>query len=335
MDRPSFHFGAPGTAVGVRNLVRRGEAVLADEPAFWRMGPTSFHSRQDSVAFHRVFRVTTAKQYGREHARRVVALFVAWFVPTTALDLGITWYGVKHLFDRKERLGIVEGNPYTDFSSIEAFVTPEVLALVVGVAFVYVGGLLKGRRLATLGKTSEVLQDMAFRAFCTQYFRPGWFAYCLVLVPTVVAVGRVEPGQLGDRRGRIRVVRRAPGCSRPRRSWVNGAEVHHARARGSARVRRGRFSREHRRGSGTRDHRFRAERGGKRNTSSSSRGWAATEAWLLRPMDKDDPWNRPWRLLPIQTCGEVVWKPCGNLPVFSEREGYCLPPAEQPRYCAS
>ena len=60
----------------------------------------------------------------------------------------------------------------------------------------------------------------------------------------------------------------------------------------------------------------------------------AAEARLLRPMDRD-PWNQPSRLLPIQTCGEVVWKPCGNLPVFSEREGYCLPPAELPRYCAS
>jgi len=62
---------------------------------------------------------------------------------------------------------------------------------------------------------------------------------------------------------------------------------------------------------------------------------AATEAWLLRPMEKGDPWNQPARYLPIQTCDEVVWKPCDNLPVFAERDGYCLPPADLPRYCAS
>lgn len=60
---------------------------------------------------------------------------------------------------------------------------------------------------------------------------------------------------------------------------------------------------------------------------------AATEVWLFRPMETD-PW-KPSRYLPIQRCDEVVWKPCGNLPVFAEREGFCLPPAELPLYCAS
>lgn len=53
---------------------------------------------------------------------------------------------------------------------------------------------------------------------------------------------------------------------------------------------------------------------------------AATEAWLFQPGDIGDAWNQPSRYLPIQTCREVVWKPCGNLPVFAERDGYCLPP---------
>lgn len=137
--------------------------------------------------------MTPATQYARQHARRVAVLFTAWFVPTTALDLVITWIGIKHLPDRMQKFGIVEANPYTDLSSVEAFVTPEVLALVIGAAFVYVGGLLKGRRLAILGKTPDDLRGMGFRAFCTQYQKPGLFAFFLVLIPIVVAVARVEP----------------------------------------------------------------------------------------------------------------------------------------------
>lgn len=62
---------------------------------------------------------------------------------------------------------------------------------------------------------------------------------------------------------------------------------------------------------------------------------AATEAWLFGPTDIRDTWNQTPRFLPIQTCREVVWKPCGNLAVFTEQDGYCLPPAGLPRYCAS
>lgn len=62
---------------------------------------------------------------------------------------------------------------------------------------------------------------------------------------------------------------------------------------------------------------------------------AAMETWLFRPPGKGDEWKQPLRYLPIQTCREVVWKNCGNLPVFAERDGYCLPPAKLPRYCAS
>lgn len=62
---------------------------------------------------------------------------------------------------------------------------------------------------------------------------------------------------------------------------------------------------------------------------------AATEAWLLWPMAKGDASDQPSWFLPIQTCDQVVWKPCGNRPVFAEREGYCLAPDHLPRYCAS
>ena len=136
---------------------------------------------------------SSTMRYAHRHACRVTALFAAWFVPTTTLDLAITWYGIKHLPERMERFGIVEGNPYTDLSSVEAFVTPEVIALIAGLVIVYVGGLLKGRRWDIIGKTPDDLRRMGFRAFCKQYYRPGWIAYFLVLIPIVVAVGRVEP----------------------------------------------------------------------------------------------------------------------------------------------
>ena len=41
----------------------------------------------------------------------------------------------------------------------------------------------------------------------------------------------------------------------------------------------------------------------------------------------------PGRILPYQTCAEVEWRPCGNLAVFTEQDGYCLPPRSLPRYC--
>ncbi len=136
---------------------------------------------------------TPITQYAYRHAGRVTALFVAWFVPTTSLDLAITWFGFNLFPERIEKFGIVEGNPYTDLSSVTAFVTPEVLALVLGIVAVYLGGWLKGRRLATLGRTPEALRSLGFYAFCKQYYKPGWFACFLILVPIVVAVGRVEP----------------------------------------------------------------------------------------------------------------------------------------------
>ena len=61
----------------------------------------------------------------------------------------------------------------------------------------------------------------------------------------------------------------------------------------------------------------------------------ATEEWLFGSLDIADGRNQPVRHLPFQTCREVVWKPCGNLAVFSERDGYFLPSAHLPRYCAS
>ena len=120
-------------------------------------------------------------------------LFAAWFVPTTALDLSITWFGIFHLPERMQKFGIVEGNPYTDFSSVQAYVTPEVIALVLGIALVFGGGVLKMRRLLADGQDPADLRQMRYWAFCNRYYKPGQVASLLILLPMAIAIGRVEP----------------------------------------------------------------------------------------------------------------------------------------------
>ena len=127
------------------------------------------------------------------HASRLAVLFSAWFVPATALDLVISWTGVHHFADRMEELGIVEGNPYTDFSSVGAYVVPEVIAFAVGVALVFYGGMLKQRRLAARGQCEAGLSSLSLRGFRREYDRLGALATILILIPMVIAVGRVEP----------------------------------------------------------------------------------------------------------------------------------------------
>ena len=127
------------------------------------------------------------------HARRLATLFAAWFVPTTALDLWITWFGIYHLPERMAKFGIVEGNPYTDLSSVEAFVTPEVIVLVIGIALVFGGGVLKMRRLLADGRDPADLRRMRYWAFCSRYYKPGQFASLMILLPMAIAIGRVEP----------------------------------------------------------------------------------------------------------------------------------------------
>ncbi len=120
-------------------------------------------------------------------------LFTAWFVPTTALDLWITWFGIYHLPERIERFGIVEGNPYTDLSSVYAFVMPEVVAFFIGIVLVFSGGMLKTRRLAALGQRLDDLRQQGYWTFCKQYNKAGQFTSYMILIHIVVAVGRVEP----------------------------------------------------------------------------------------------------------------------------------------------
>ena len=135
--------------------------------------------------------LNTSDRYG--HASRLAMLFAAWFVPATALDLVVSWTGVHHFVDRMEELGIVEGNPYTDFSSVGAYVVPEVIVFAVGFCMVFCGGMLKQRRLAARDQCEAGLSSLGLRAFRKEYDRLGVFATILILIPMVIAVGRVEP----------------------------------------------------------------------------------------------------------------------------------------------
>ena len=128
-----------------------------------------------------------------EHAKRLAVLFVMWFVPLTALDLGITWYG-EHYVSSPDRRCCHELNPFTDFSSIPAYVGPEVVALIVGVAMVGTGGWWKVRALAKIGSRTADLRDLPFNTFFRRYSEAGgWIPLILIIFPLVIAMGRIYP----------------------------------------------------------------------------------------------------------------------------------------------
>ncbi len=108
--------------------------------------------------------------------RNLVLLFAAIFVPLTALDLVTTWVGVLHM-------GYVETNPYTDLSSVEGLVIPEIIALFIGMAMVALGAELKK---TTLHETSQG----GLKAFIETAF--GWkqFPAFLILIPMLIALLR-------------------------------------------------------------------------------------------------------------------------------------------------
>lgn len=108
--------------------------------------------------------------------RNLVLLFAAIFVPLTALDLATTWVAVLHM-------GHVETNPYTDLSSVEGLVIPEIITLCICMAMVALGAELKK---TTLHDTSRG----GLKAFIETGF--GWkqFPTFLVLIPMVFAVLR-------------------------------------------------------------------------------------------------------------------------------------------------
>ena len=86
--------------------------------------------------------------------RNLVLLFAATFLATTSIDLATTWVGVFHM-------GRLETNPYSDLSSVEGLIIPEIIVLFLGIAMVALGAhlmktmLLAARRegFATFRKT--------------------------------------------------------------------------------------------------------------------------------------------------------------------------------------
>lgn len=98
--------------------------------------------------------------------RNLVLLFSAIFVPLTALDLATTWVGVF-------RMGYAETNPYSDLSSVEGLVIPEIITLFIGMAMVACGAHLK----------KTILYDASRHEFAT--FRKivfSWKQFLLVLL---------------------------------------------------------------------------------------------------------------------------------------------------------
>ena len=108
--------------------------------------------------------------------RNLVLLFAAIFVPLTALDLVTTWVAVINM-------GYVETNPYTDLSSVEGLVIPEIITLFIGMGMVALGAEL---RKTTLHATSRE----GFKTFMKTAFVRKHFPTFLILVPMVIAVLR-------------------------------------------------------------------------------------------------------------------------------------------------
>ena len=90
--------------------------------------------------------------------RNLVLLFAATFVPLTALDLVTTWVGAV-------QMGYAETNPYSDLSSVEGLVIPEIITLFIGMAMVALGAHLK----------KKILYDASRHGFAT--FRKTVFTW--------------------------------------------------------------------------------------------------------------------------------------------------------------
>ncbi len=77
--------------------------------------------------------------------RNLVLLFAVSFTAVTTLDLATTWVAVI-------RMGYPETNPYSDLSSVEGLVIPEIITLFVGMELVALGGHLKGTTLSAMSE---------------------------------------------------------------------------------------------------------------------------------------------------------------------------------------
>ncbi len=108
---------------------------------------------------------------------RLVFLFAGWFTTTAALDLISTWVGVV-------QMGYTEKNPYSDLSSVEGAVIPEIITLSIGMAMIALGAELK----------KSLLHDACgqdFKTFRKTVFRWKQFLSILILLPMLIVVVRV------------------------------------------------------------------------------------------------------------------------------------------------
>ena len=120
-------------------------------------------------------------------------LFAASFVPLTTLDLLVTWIGFQY-FNTPDRRCCPESNPLTDLSSIPAYVGPEVVVLVIGMAMVAVGGWLKARALVRNRESFANLRNLPFRKFAGRYDAVGGGVSTIIIaIPMVIAIGRIYP----------------------------------------------------------------------------------------------------------------------------------------------
>ena len=111
--------------------------------------------------------------------RNLVLLFAATFTALTALDLATTWVGVFHM-------GYVETNPYTDLSSVEGLVMPEIITLFIGMALVALGAEVKKTTLSAISQKGPA----TFRRIMF-----SWKQYTCLLIygPILIAVLRSVP----------------------------------------------------------------------------------------------------------------------------------------------
>ena len=109
--------------------------------------------------------------------RRLVLLFAGWFTTTAALDLISTWVGVV-------RMGYTEKNPYTDLSSVEGAVIPEIITLSIGMAMVALGAELKKTLLHDASRAD-------FKTFRKTVFVRKQFLSILIALPMLLAVVRM------------------------------------------------------------------------------------------------------------------------------------------------
>ena len=109
--------------------------------------------------------------------RNLVLFFAATFATTTALDLSSTWVVVV-------QMGYPETNPYSDLSSVEGLVIPEIIALFVGMSVVALGAHFHRRTLIALSNDGYAAFSKGFLSI------KNLFLSALIAFPIALSVLR-------------------------------------------------------------------------------------------------------------------------------------------------